>query len=97
MRGFKATRIKVLKGGRPQTLTKMSINSMPLGRIKNTFESIISPSQTDSQIAQALRALNPDRIGEAHRKGMAVTERKLRRNVGQHMWVVVNLLKLLVS
>jgi len=95
-RGFKSTRIKVLKGGRPQALTKKKIESMTLGQIKDTFEAIISPSQTDSQIAQTLKALNPDRIGEAHRKSMAVTERKLRRNVGQHMWAVVNLLKLLV-
>src|SRR5690606_30857014 len=89
IRHFKSTRIKILKGGRPQTFTKRQIESMTLGQIKDTFERIISPSQTDSQIAQALKALNPDRIGEAHRKGRAVTERRLRRNVGQHMWVVV--------
>ena len=97
VRDTRSTRIKVLKGGRPQTLTKKEIESMTLGQIKDTFERIISPSQTDSQIAQALKALNPDRIGEAHRKWRAVTERRLRRNVGQHMWVVVNLLKLLVG
>ncbi|MGQ0613786.1 MAG: hypothetical protein ACT4PV_08625 [Planctomycetaceae bacterium] len=97
VRGFKSTRIKILKGGRPQILTKKQVESMTLGKIKSTFEMIISPSQTDSQIAQALKALNPDRIGEAHRKAMAVTERRLRRNVGQHMWAVVNLLRLLVQ
>jgi hypothetical protein len=95
VRHFKSTRIRILRNGRPQTLTRKQVESMTLGQIKDTFERIISPSQTDSQIAQALKSLNPDRIAEAHLKNKAATERRLRKNVGQHMWVVMNLLRLL--
>jgi hypothetical protein len=76
-------------------LTKHEIDKMTMGALAANYENIQSQTHTDSVVGQALKKLNKDRIGVVHHKGKAVTEKRLRTNVGQHMWVIVAALKAL--
>ncbi len=66
---------------------------MTLGQLAATFGRIQAPNRLDATIMDALRRLNPDRIGEVHKKAHETTERQLRDNVGHDMWIVVDILK----
>ena len=68
-----------------------------MGELAATFGNIIIQNYSDRVIAEALATLNKDRTNVAHRKVKAATEVRLRKNVGQHMWVVVTALKELLG
>lgn len=92
--GLKRGRIVVVtKKGITRKIPDKEIHKMTMGVLAGVFAQIRSPNHADSQIAQALSALNDDRVGEAHHKRKASTETRLRRNVGRHMWTVVAALK----
>ena len=92
----KTGRIKVLRKGVPTTLSVKQIDKMTMGQLVRAFGSIQAQNHADSQVHKALSALNRDRIGVVHHKKKAWTEKRLRTNVGQHMWKIVAALKLLV-
>lgn len=75
--------------------TKAQISKMTMGRLAEVYSQIISKNLADSQIADALKKLNKDRIGVVHHKNKQSTETRLRKNVGQHMWMIITVLKLL--
>jgi hypothetical protein len=90
-------RIRILgKKGVPGTLTTQEINKLTMGQLAVTFDRIQAQNHTDSLVAKALRRINKDRVGVVHHKGRAVVEKRLRTNVGQHMWVIVAALKEMV-
>jgi hypothetical protein len=91
----KTGRIKVLRKGVPTTLSASQINKMTMGQLVSAFGRIQAQNQADSTIHKVLGTLNKDRIGVVHHKKKAWTERRLRTNVGQHMWKIVAALKLL--
>src|SRR5260370_32490131 len=91
----KTTRIKVLRKGIPVALSNKEINKMTMGKLAETFGAIQSPNHADSIIEQALTTINKDRIGVAHHKAHKTTEKRLRTNVGQHMWTIVAALNLM--
>jgi|ERR1700687_218099 len=91
----KTTRIKVLRKGIPIALSNKEINKMTMGKLAETFAAIQSPNYADSIIEQALTTINKDRVGVAHHKARKTTEKRLRANVGQHMWTIVAALKLM--
>ncbi|MGH9887882.1 MAG: hypothetical protein ACREBE_20285, partial [bacterium] len=68
-----------------------------LGQLAATYARIQAPNRNDALIGQALGRINPDRIGEAHRKAHGTTEARLRQNVGTNMWIVVDALKMLLA
>lgn len=74
-------------------LTKAEIEKMTLGALKNTFLAIDNPNHADAVIAQCLTKLNPDRILAAHKRREAAAQRRLRKNVGKQMWIVLKALK----
>lgn len=72
--------------GKP--VTKTAINKMTLGGLARTFDQIQNQNVDDKQIGQTLDAINKDRIGVVHHRGRARAERRLRQNVGRHMWAI---------
>jgi hypothetical protein len=89
-------RIKILRKKGPVTLTNAQIDKMTMGQLADTFRNIQAQNHADSVIGQALATINRDRVGVVHHKKRKVTERRLRANVGQHMWTIVAALKELV-
>lgn len=81
--------------GKPVTFSTKAIGRMPMGVLSEAFAMIAAPNKTDSAVGETLAKLNKDRVGEAHYKGKAPTEKRLRRNVGSHMWTIAEGLKLL--
>jgi len=88
-------RITVLRRGIPVALSDREINKMTMGKLAVIFAAIQSPNHADSMIGRALTTINKDRVGVAHHKARKTTERRLRVNVGQHMWTIVAALKLM--
>jgi hypothetical protein len=82
-------RIRILRPSGPIALTNKQINRLTMGQLAREFSNIAAQNHADSVIADALSRINTDRVGVVHHKGRAVTERRLRTNVGQHMWVIV--------
>ena len=91
----KSGRINVMTKKGPATLSKNVINKLTMGSLKDKFEKIVSPTGDDQQIGDALSRINVDRINVVHKKNMAKTERRLRKNVGQNIWVIISALQIL--
>jgi hypothetical protein len=84
-------------GGKPVTFKPGAIDKMTMGGLVDAFAMISTPNKIDSAIGEILALLNKDRVGEAHHKGKAATEARLRKNVGTHMWAIAEGLKLLCA
>lgn len=89
-------RVKILRKTGPVSLTNSVIDGMTMGQLARAFESIQAQNHSDKVIGEALAKINRDRVGVVHHRSRAVTERRLRSNVGQHMWVIFAALKELV-
>jgi hypothetical protein len=77
---------KLLTGDRADKLT--------LGQLAQAFANIQTPNHNDSRIAQVLEKINADRVTVAHfEPGNATRERRLRTNVGRHMFRIVAALR----
>jgi len=93
-REARAARVQVPGGGgAPRTLAARDIARMPLGALADVFCKKLIPSQIDAHLCTGLKRINPDRINVAHQITTQRTERKLRDNVGRHMWTIDNLLR----
>ncbi|HVS26964.1 MAG TPA: hypothetical protein VHE58_06660 [Burkholderiales bacterium] len=88
-------RIKVMTKTGPTTLLRQAIEKLTMGQLKQKFEKIVSPTGDDQQTGDALARINADRIGVTHKKNKAATEKRLRKNVGHHMWVIISALQIL--
>lgn len=77
----------------PKTISKDEARRLPLGALANVFCQRLYPKQIDSQLCGGLKKINPDRIKVAHNKLSNSDERRLRENVGRHMWTIDNLLR----
>lgn len=86
-------RVKILRKKGPITLTNPQIDKMTMGQLAETFRNIQAQNHADNVIGRALATINRDRVGVAHHKRKKATERRLRTNVGQHMWTIVAALK----
>ncbi|HYI31985.1 MAG TPA: hypothetical protein VEX88_00820 [Glaciibacter sp.] len=94
--GMDAGRILLVdKRGKPARTTQSDVEGMTMGALVGAFAMIRSPNKTDSAVGEILARLNRDRVGEAHHKGRPLTEARLRKNVGTHMWTIVEGLRLL--
>lgn len=86
-------RIQILRRRGPIRLSDRQIDRLTMGQLVKTFSAIQAQNHADSVIGRALDQLNRDRIGVVHHKTRAITEKRLRSNVGQHMWVIIAALK----
>jgi hypothetical protein len=92
--GVKAGRIAVVSArGKQEELTKTKIDEFTMGDLKVRFGRILQQTRADRVIGDALKDVNPHRIGVAHHKKKAAAETKLRRNVGTKMWLIFGALK----
>ncbi len=73
--------------------SERAISRMTLGGLAVAFSEIEIQNHADVVILNALSHVNRDRVGRAHHAARAVTDRRLRTNVGRHMWVVADGLK----
>jgi hypothetical protein len=87
----------VKPNGTPINRTQAQIDKMTLGQLAHAFESMPVQNHADSIVTQGLKRLNRDRVGVAHFKTKPATERRLRDNVGRHMYTVIGTLKALVN
>lgn len=81
--------------GTVRKVTGEKVEKMTLGNLAIAFTEIQNKSQNEQRIGEVLTQINRDRIGVVHRRGKALPEARLRKNVGKHMWSVVTALKLL--
>jgi hypothetical protein len=79
--------------GKVVTYTDRQIDRMPIGALADAFAQIETQNYADAAILRTLRHVNRDRIGKTHYTNDAAVVRRLRANVGKHMWVVVEGLK----
>jgi hypothetical protein len=71
------------------------VRRMTLGQLSHAFTQIPNQNQTDAQLAGILPKINKDRVGVVHYKHRATTEKRLRKNIGMHMWSIIAGIKLL--
>jgi len=87
--------IVIGKKGVPRQLTATKITRLSLGQLADAFAAIQKPNQTDTLVGQVLATINPDRVNLTHFEGDRRKEKKLRANVGQHMWRILAALKVI--
>ena len=96
MSGMRAGRLRFLRSnGTVRPVTEEFIDRQPIGRLIELLDAVQTPSRVDSQLSQILARINKDRIGVVHKKHLAVTEKRLRKNVGMHVWSALSAFKLL--
>ena len=64
-----------------------------MGQLAARFSRIVQQTHADRVIGDALKAVNPNRIGVSHHKRRATSEARLRRDVGNQMWLIIGALK----
>jgi len=96
-RWSKTGRILVGSADGPRQMTAHEIRRLTAGQLAVQFRKIQSPTSLDIAAEQALSKINPDRVERVHRRRHKRTEARLRRNVGRHMWLIVNILRQLVE
>lgn len=80
----------VAKSGNPKTYTVAQVRKLTLGQLAHAYAEIVLPTAKDQKIARALSEVNPDRVGAVHKTDSKSVRSRLRRNVGMHMWMLVN-------
>jgi hypothetical protein len=93
----KTGRIKVITAKGPKQMTAGEIKKLSLGQLAGAFREVLAPNSLDVALEQALTKINPDRVERTHRRGRKRTEARLRKNVGEHMWLIVSILRQLKS
>ena len=93
-KGVQAGRIVIVsKSGKQEQLTKKKIDRFTMGDLADRFGRIVQQTRADRVIGDALKQVNPSRVGVVHHKRKAAAEKKLRRNVGSQMWLIIGALK----
>ncbi|MCK4850211.1 MAG: hypothetical protein KAT11_02615 [Phycisphaerae bacterium] len=96
-RHTKMGRIQIVLRTGPVTLSLARINKMSMGQLAGMFARIQNQNRADSIIGETLDAINKDRIWAVHHKSKKATESRLRKNVGRHMWSLINAFKVVVK
>jgi hypothetical protein len=84
----KRTLVFVNGKGTPVKVTDAAIRKMTMGQLAKLFEQIHKPNHSDTQLANILRALNPDRIRVAHKRRDGRSLGALRQNMHRHFWSI---------
>ena len=85
-----------VKAGVPKTYSAAQLRRLTIGQLAIAFSELVLPDAKDEAIRRALVAINPDRIGAVHKTDDRRVRNRLRKNVGTHMWILVNGLKVLL-
>lgn len=89
--------VLVTKAGNVRSLKARQIDRLTLGQLAEAFGQIHNQNYADARIAKVLPRVNKDRVGLTHHNTRTATETRLRKNVGQHMWAMVAILKELLQ
>lgn len=92
-RWHKTGRIRFIANGRVINMTNSKIDKLTLGQLAVKFTEIQAQNSSDQIIGSALTRINKDRVNLTHHKWKKNTEKRLRANVGQHMWVIAQAMK----
>jgi hypothetical protein len=93
-KGISSGRIVIVAAtGEQERFTKRDIDKLTMGQLAGRFSEIAQQSRPDRVIGDALKQINPNRVGVTHHKGKAAVEAKLRRDVGSQMWLIVGALR----
>jgi hypothetical protein len=93
-KGVRAGRIVIVSAaGKQEQLTKARIDRFTMGELASCFSRVIQQTHADRVIGDALKRVNPIRVGVVHHKRRASAETRLRRNVGSQMWLIIGALK----
>ncbi len=95
-KGLRSQRITIAGPKGTISLTNKQIDKMTMGMLARRFSEIQPQNRLDARIGQVLTAVNDDRVGVVHHKFKKKTEKRLRANVGQHIWAIVSVLKEMV-
>jgi hypothetical protein len=97
--GIKSGRIVLVteKGNVRKPLTTAQVEKLTMGQLAVSFSQIQKQNHADATIRKVLTLLKNDRNAVVHHKAKRTTETRLRKNVGQHMWIVVAALKELLG
>jgi len=91
---------KWVRTGRVRFVTRNGIIAHPnrtidrftLGQLGKAFESIQAQNSSDEAIKRAIDSILKDRNNLTHNKWNLKTEKRLRNNVGHHMWIITQAL-----
>lgn len=89
-------RIKILRKKGPVTLSNHEIEKMTMGQLAEAFSKIQAQNYSDSVVAHALLKIKRDRNAVTHFKGRIRTEKRLRANVGQYIWIILAALQAMI-
>lgn len=84
-------RVQTKKGS--ASLSSQRIDKMSMGQLAGTFEKIQNLNRPDALIRDTLKTVNSDRVAVVHHRARKTTENRLRKNVGRHMWSLINAMK----
>lgn len=79
--------------GRAKNLTKERVDRLTLGQLAHEISCARPQNAMDSQIQNAIDRINPDRVGLVHKNQRKSTERRLRKHVGVHMHVMIQVIR----
>jgi hypothetical protein len=68
---------------------------MTLGALAKAFGEIQNQTYKDSVAEKTLLIINKDRVNVVHHRTRANAERRLRVNVGKHMWAITEAAKVI--
>lgn len=81
----------VSSAGKTVTYTEQQVSKATLGAVGKMFLELVTPTQAESQLAQAIKRINPRRVTVAHFKSKSGKRAKqLREEVGKDLIVIVN-------
>lgn len=93
---IKKAQVQFSKSGVAKVYTVAQINKQTQGQLAHTYKEIVLPDGTDVAITRILSHINKDRVGAVHKTNDAKTKARIRKNVGTHMWMLVNGIKVLL-
>ncbi len=88
----KTGRVKFVINNNIATYSNKKIDRFTLGQLGQKFQSIQAQNSSDRTIEHAILAVLKDRNNLTHDKWNLRTEKRLRSNVGHHMWIITQAL-----
>lgn len=89
---IKTGRLSFVSRRGPVIYSDKRINKFTMGELENAFSQVQAQNSSDRTIYRALKMIRIDRNKLTHDKWNVATEKRLRANVSQHMWVITQAL-----
>jgi hypothetical protein len=81
--------------GKYHSVNPKKIERLTMGELAIAYSELETQNHADSQIHQTLARINKDRVGVVHHRQKPHIQRRLRKNAGNHMWAIVQTLKII--